>query len=154
MAYSPARPMYTSGRIDSHDKKIFTYGYFECRMITPVGQVSGPGLWSAVWLLGNSMYHGVAWPTCGEMELYEQRPSDAIVRRGELPQPVPATIGDNEFIACCHYGDQRRPSYHSSSTTIQRACAMGIINMVFFGIQHMWNITSMTHCTGARISQS
>jgi beta-glucanase (GH16 family) len=105
--YSP----YTSGRIDSHDKKIFTYGYFECRMITPVGQVSGPGLYSSVWLLGNSINHGVAWPTCGEMEIYEQRPSDTVVTASQ-PQPVPATIGDNEFIACCHYGVNGGPSYH------------------------------------------
>jgi beta-glucanase (GH16 family) len=105
-------PHYPSGRIDSHDKKIFTYGYFECRMIMPVGQVSGPGLWSAVWLLGNSVNHGVAWPTCGEMELYEQRPSDTIVN-ANAPEPVPPTIGDNEFIACCHYGVNGGPSYHS-----------------------------------------
>jgi beta-glucanase (GH16 family) len=105
--YSP----YTSGRIDSHDKKIFTYGYFECRMITPVGQVSGPGLLSAVWLLGASINHGVAWPTCGEMEIYEQRPSDTIVQMG-MPQPVPDTIGDNEFIGTCHYGVNGGPSYH------------------------------------------
>jgi beta-glucanase (GH16 family) len=107
--YSP----YASGRIDTHDKKTFTYGYFEVRMITPVGQVSGPGLWSAVWLLGNSIQHGVAWPTCGEMEIYEQRPSNTIVQ-SNMPQPVPATIGDNEFIATCHYaGASGGPSYHS-----------------------------------------
>jgi beta-glucanase (GH16 family) len=81
-------------------------------MITPVGQVSGPGLLSAVWLLGNSIYHGVAWPTCGEMEIYEQRPSNAVVQ-ANMPQPVPATMGDNEFIACCHYGVNGFPSYHS-----------------------------------------
>ena len=106
--YSP----YASGRIDTHDKKMFTYGYFEVRMITPVGQVSGPGLFSAVWLLGNSVYHGVAWPTCGEMEIYEQRPSDTIVQARAL-QPVPATIGDNEFISSCHYGVNGAASYHS-----------------------------------------
>jgi beta-glucanase (GH16 family) len=109
---------YTSGRIDSHDKKIFTYGYFETSIKAPLGQVSGPGLWSAVWLLGNSIHHGVAWPTCGEMEIYEQRPSNAVVQ-SNMPQPVPATIGDNEFIACCHYavtnvpGFPYYPSYHS-----------------------------------------
>jgi beta-glucanase (GH16 family) len=109
-AAGPAR--YTSGRIDTHDKKFFTYGYFEVRMVTPVGQVPGPGLWSSVWLLGNSMYHGVAWPTCGEMELYDQRPGNAVMQ-APAPQPVPATIGDDEFIASCHYGVDGSPSYHS-----------------------------------------
>ena len=104
--------LYTSGNINSHDKKLFTYGYFEVRMVTPVGQVPGPGLWSAVWLLGNSINHGIAWPDCGQMELYEQRPSNAVVP-ANAPQPVPATIGDNEFIACCHYGVNGGPSYHT-----------------------------------------
>ena len=103
---------YTSGWIDGHDMKTFTYGYFEVRMITPVGQVPGPGLWSSVWLLGNSMWHGIGWPACGEMELYDQRPSDAVVQPPS-PQPIPATIGDNEFIASCHYaGVNGSPSYH------------------------------------------
>ena len=102
---------YMSGRVDTHDKKIFTYGYFECRMMSPVGQVSGPGLWSDVWLLGNSINHGVAWPTCGEMVLYDQRPGNVNIG-ANTPQPVPVTIGDNEFIACCHYGDNGLPSYH------------------------------------------
>jgi beta-glucanase (GH16 family) len=81
-------------------------------MIMPVGQVSGPGLWPAVWLLGNSINHGVAWPTCGEMELYEQRPSNVVVQ-ANAPEPVPATIGDDEFIACCHYGVNGGASYHN-----------------------------------------
>jgi|GEM_PF-2567027 beta-glucanase (GH16 family) len=115
-AASPAQAKYTSAHINSGDKKIFTYGYFEVRMITPVGQVSGPGLWSTVWLLGNSINHGVAWPTCGEMEIYEQRPSDSIVGAtwpNGPQQPVPATIGDNEFIASCDYGVNGYPTYHS-----------------------------------------
>jgi beta-glucanase (GH16 family) len=103
---------YWSGFIDSHDKRIFTYGYFEASIRAPVGQVPGPGLWSSVWLLGNSIEHGVAWPTCGEMELYDQRPSNIVVTANS-PQPVPATIGDNEFITSCHYGVNGGASYHS-----------------------------------------
>ena len=92
---------YPSGRIDTHDKQIFTYGYFEAAIQGPVGSGSGankngPCLWSAVWLLGNSINHGVAWPTCGEMELYEQRTG---------PQTYGGTIGDNCFIGTCHYGN-------------------------------------------------
>jgi beta-glucanase (GH16 family) len=47
------------------------------------------------------------------MEIYEQRPSDTIVQ-AHAPQPVPATIGDNEFIGTCHYaGVNGIPSYNS-----------------------------------------
>jgi beta-glucanase (GH16 family) len=109
--YDSSTHWYPSGWIDSHDKKIFTYGYFEASIKAPLGQVSGPGLWSSVWLLGNSIYHGVAWPTCGELELYEQRPSN-LMMQANSPQPVPPTIGDNEFIECCHYGVNGSPSYH------------------------------------------
>lgn len=91
---------YPSGRIDTHDKKIFKYGYFEAAIQGPIGSgtgsnKNGPCLWSAVWLLGNSINHGVAWPACGEMELYEQRTG---------PQLYGGTPGDNAFIGTCHYG--------------------------------------------------
>jgi beta-glucanase (GH16 family) len=101
---------YASGRIDTHDKQIFTYGYFEAAIQGPIGTGgNGPALWSAVWLLGNSINHGVAWPTCGEMELYEQRtgPQD------EGGSCYPAAPGDNLFIGTCHYGVGGAPSYHS-----------------------------------------
>jgi beta-glucanase (GH16 family) len=104
---------YASGKIDTHDKKIFTYGYFEAAIQGPIGVgKNGPALWSAVWILGNSIHHGVGWPTCGEMELYEQRTCSCIVP-ANAPQPVPAVAGDNEFIACCHYGVNGGASYHS-----------------------------------------
>jgi beta-glucanase (GH16 family) len=105
---------YASGKIDTHDKKIFTYGYFEAAIQGPIGTAgtNDQGLWSAVWLLGNSINHGVAWPTCGEMELYEQRTCTCVVT-ANAAQPVPAIAGDDEFIACCHYGDNGGASYHS-----------------------------------------
>jgi beta-glucanase (GH16 family) len=104
---------YASGKIDTHDKKIFTYGYFEAAIQGPIGTgKNGPALWSAVWLLGNSIHHGVGWPTCGEMELYEQRTCSCVVN-ANAPQPVPGIAGDNEFIACCHYGVNGGASYHS-----------------------------------------
>jgi beta-glucanase (GH16 family) len=109
--YNPTSPRYTSGRINTHDKKFFTYGYFETSIKAPISEVSGPGLWAWVWLLGNSIYHGVAWPTCGELVLYDQTPSNEVVQ-SYAHQPVPATIGDNEFFSCCHYGVNGGPSYH------------------------------------------
>ena len=114
--------VYPSGRIDTHDKKIFTYGYFEAAIKGPVGVgKNGPGLWSAVWLLGNSIHHGVAWPTCGEMELYEQRTCSCIVNPNAA-QPVPAVAGDNEFIACCHFGNpDGSPNYNSCQHNYPKA---------------------------------
>lgn len=111
---TPDKAKYTSGRINTGDKQTFTYGYFEAAIQGPIGTggKNGPGLWSAVWMLGNSINHGVAWPTCGEMELYEQRTCSCVVG-ANAAQPVPAIAGDDEFIACCHYGINGGPSYHS-----------------------------------------
>jgi beta-glucanase (GH16 family) len=129
-----------SGRIDTHDKKIFKYGYFEAAIKGPTGTggKNGPGLWSAVWLLGNSIHHGVAWPACGEMELYEQRTSPNTVT-ANAPQPVPAVAGDNEFIACCHYG-LNGPSYHSCQHNYSKA-----LNDRFHTYAVLWDSTHVEY---------
>jgi len=121
-AATPDKAKYTSGRINTGDKKIFTYGYFEAAIQGPTGTggKNGPGLWSAVWVLGNSINHGVAWPTCGEMELYEQRTCSCIVNANST-QPVPAVAGDDEFIACCHYGVNGVFSPHSCQHNYPKA---------------------------------
>ena len=112
---------YPSGRIDTHDKQIFTYGYFEAAIQGPIGTgANGPALWSAVWLLGNSINHGVAWPTCGEMELYEQRTGP----QNESGSCAPAAPGDNLFIGTCHYGVGGGPSYHSCAYD-NKSCLCG-----------------------------
>jgi beta-glucanase (GH16 family) len=102
-APNAAAARYTSGRIESRKKKQFTFGYFETKLITPVGQVPGPGLWSAVWTLGAGIDDPkVGWPACGEMELYEQRCGD-IIFTPNAPQLSAATYGDNEFVGTCHF---------------------------------------------------
>jgi beta-glucanase (GH16 family) len=63
---------YTSGRINSFNKKDFTYGKIEARMKLPRGQ----GLWPAFWMLGSNMrarggQPGVGWPACGEIDIME-----------------------------------------------------------------------------------
>ena len=64
---------YTSARIQTAQKKTFTYGRFEMMAKLPSTQ----GMWPAFWLLGatcNSfgLYGGtVAWPDCGEIDAME-----------------------------------------------------------------------------------
>ncbi|MDO9153353.1 MAG: glycoside hydrolase family 16 protein [Paludibacter sp.] len=57
---------YTSGRINTHDKRIFTYGIFEIKAKLP----SGTGTWPALWMLGNNI-DLVGWPACGELDIME-----------------------------------------------------------------------------------
>lgn len=58
---------YTSARLNS--KKSFTYGIFEIRAKMP--EEKGPGIWPAIWMLGESIRNGVGWPLCGEIDIME-----------------------------------------------------------------------------------
>ncbi|MGC3999335.1 MAG: family 16 glycosylhydrolase [Anaeromyxobacter sp.] len=64
---------YTSARLQTSQKRAFTYGKFAVRAKLPYGQ----GLWPAFWMLGaNSaswgLYGGdVPWPDCGEIDAME-----------------------------------------------------------------------------------
>lgn len=53
---------FVSGRINTRDKVMFTYGSFSARMKMP----AGAGLWPAFWLLGKGH-----WPDCGEIDIME-----------------------------------------------------------------------------------
>ena len=60
---------YTSGRINSKNKKSFTYGKIEANISFPAGK----GTWPAFWMLGYGN-----WPACGEIDIIEHigsRPS-------------------------------------------------------------------------------
>lgn len=57
---------YTSGRINSRNKRYFKYGKIEARIMMP----SGGGTWPAFWTMGND-YGNTGWPKCGEIDIIE-----------------------------------------------------------------------------------
>jgi len=59
---------YTSARIKSENLYEFTYGRVEVRAKLPSSQ----GTWPAIWSLGAN-FDTVGWPTCGEMDIMEQK---------------------------------------------------------------------------------
>ncbi|HUP14312.1 MAG TPA: glycoside hydrolase family 16 protein [Niastella sp.] len=64
---------YTSARINTKNKRAFTYGRVDIRAKLPFGK----GIWPALWMLGQSD-DSVGWPACGEidiMELLGQKPN-------------------------------------------------------------------------------
>jgi len=65
-ALNPSGTSYTSGRINSHGHKDFTYFRAEIRAKLPEGQ----GLWPAIWTLGSNITQ-VGWPKCGEIDIME-----------------------------------------------------------------------------------
>ena len=58
---------YTSARIDTYGKESPTYGRIDIRAKLPVSK----GMWPALWMLGNNINTGTAWPACGEMDIME-----------------------------------------------------------------------------------
>ena len=57
---------YTSGRIKTQGKRIFTYGLVEIKAKIP----QGTGTWPALWMLGQNIDE-VGWPACGELDIME-----------------------------------------------------------------------------------
>ncbi len=107
---SKGNKSYTSCRMKTKAKKEFKYGYFEAKIKTPKGR----GLWPAFWTLGSDI-DVATWPSCGEVELYEQRTG---------PQTYPDAKGvqypgDNLFVQTCHYSSvygQVSPVYNTNPT--------------------------------------
>jgi beta-glucanase (GH16 family) len=59
---------YTSARLTTQGLYARTYGRFEARMRLAKGR----GLWPAFWILGDD-FDAVGWPSCGEMDIVEER---------------------------------------------------------------------------------
>ncbi len=57
---------YTSARMITKNKKVFTYGRVDIRAKLPKGK----GVWPALWMLGNNI-DAVSWPACGEIDMME-----------------------------------------------------------------------------------
>jgi beta-glucanase (GH16 family) len=70
---------YTSTRMITRNKRIFTYGRMEIRARLP----EGTGIWPAIWMLGNNI-GSVGWPRCGEIDIMEYV--------GYIPNTVHSTI--------------------------------------------------------------
>ncbi|MFB6342673.1 family 16 glycosylhydrolase [Saccharicrinis sp. FJH62] len=58
---------YTSARLISYNKASFKYGRMEARIKLPYGQ----GIWPAFWMMGNNIFTGTGWPSCGEIDIME-----------------------------------------------------------------------------------
>ena len=57
---------WTSGKVTTQDKVLFTYGYIEAR----IQSTGGGGTWPAFWMLGNDIKTN-PWPGCGEIDIME-----------------------------------------------------------------------------------
>ena len=70
---------YTSARLKSQGLRKFKYGRVEVRAKLP----ASAGTWPAIWMLGSN-YTTVGWPTCGEIDIMEQRGANKDITLGTL----------------------------------------------------------------------
>ncbi|QWQ32251.1 glycoside hydrolase family 16 protein [Candidatus Minimicrobia naudis] len=62
---------FTSGFVETKDKKAWTYGYFEARIKMP----NNKSTWPAFWMSPNEKRYG-GWPMNGEIDIVETKGSD------------------------------------------------------------------------------
>lgn len=83
---------YTSGRLNTQNKKFWKYGKIEARISMP----SFSGSWPAFWMLGQ---YGGQWPACGEIDVMEH------------------INGDNNAWATIHWADANGTHAQYTKTT-------------------------------------
>ena len=83
--------LYTSGRINTKNKKDFTYGRYDIRAKVPTQQ----GIWPAIWMLPTDYEYGT-WPQSGEIDIMESV--------GHLPKTTYGTL---------HYGPKWPDNKHT-----------------------------------------
>lgn len=96
---------YTSGKVNSQNKKDFTYGKVVVSAKVPEGQ----GLWPAIWMMPQDESHYGQWPKCGEIDIMEVLGNDtgisySTVHYGEphAEQQGTITLGGNAFASDFH----------------------------------------------------
>jgi beta-glucanase (GH16 family) len=83
---------YTSARMVTRDKKVFSSGRTDIRAKLPYGQ----GIWPALWMLGRSI-DLKGWPACGEIDIMELI--------GNLPSTSHATVHFGSSSSYKYIGD-------------------------------------------------
>jgi beta-glucanase (GH16 family) len=78
--YGPCH--YKSGKITTNGKVLIAPGRVEARIKLAAGQ----GLWPAFWLLGTNI-GTVGWPTCGELDIMENRGSQPTMTSSAVHGP-------------------------------------------------------------------
>jgi len=94
---------YTSAKITTRGKMPVAAGRVEARIKLAAGQ----GLWPAFWLLGTNI-GTVGWPTCGEMDIMENKGSQPIATSSAVHGP--GYSGNTPFVNV--YGTGPTTEFH------------------------------------------
>ena len=116
---------YTSGRINSRDKKYFKYGKVEARIMFP----AGGGTWPAFWMMGND-YGKVGWPKCGEIDIIEHIGNQPTMASFALHTPYKNGMNGTNWNARA-YKDNLENTYHVYGIEWQQEAYNGLDRIIF-----------------------
>lgn len=85
---------YTSGKVQTQNKKDFMYGKVVVRAKVPKGQ----GLWPAIWMMPTDESFYGQWPKCGEIDIMEVLGSDTGVAYGTVHYGAPHAEQQGTFV--------------------------------------------------------
>lgn len=94
---------FTSGRLNSKNRTVFTHGKVEASIKLPK---TANGLWPAFWLMGND-YEEVGWPRCGEIDIVEMGNAEGISKGTQ----------ERFFNGAAHWGPKWPQASHAQSST-------------------------------------
>lgn len=96
---------YTSGRVNTQNKKDFTYGIFEAKLKVP----EGVGYLPAFWLMSTDENVYGQWPRCGEVDIMEVHGSETTTNYGTIHYGNPHNQSQGTYTL---EGDTFSDSYH------------------------------------------
>ncbi len=96
---------YTSGRVNTQNKKDFTYGIFEAKLKVP----EGVGYLPAFWLMSTDENVYGQWPRCGEVDIMEVHGSETTTNYGTIHYGNPHNQSQGTYTL---EGDAFSDSYH------------------------------------------
>ncbi len=96
---------YTSGRVNTQNKKDFTYGIFEAKLRVP----EGVGYLPAFWLMSTDENVYGQWPRCGEVDIMEVHGSETTTNYGTIHYGNPHNQSQGTYTL---EGDSFSHSYH------------------------------------------
>ncbi len=96
---------YTSGRVNTQNKRDFTYGIFEAKLRVP----EGVGYLPAFWLMSTDENVYGQWPRCGEVDIMEVHGSETTTNYGTIHYGNPHNQSQGTYTL---EGDTFSDSYH------------------------------------------
>ena len=102
------RCSWTSGKITTQDKVVFSYGYVEARIQT----TAGGGTWPAFWMLGNDIKTN-PWPACGEIDIMESEGNAAYTNWMTIHRPGSVGGGNSPIGSTKRFNNKLSDDFHT-----------------------------------------